>query len=86
MNQPPLQDNWRRKLDGSIYLIRRTTYLLLVWLTTLGAMFLLHAAYASGGLTTAEAVTAGPLCHPHTVDRGFILGGDAGFLGAVHPP
>ena len=54
MSQPPLQDHWRHKLDGSIYLIHRTAYLLLVWLTTFGAMFLLQAAYASGGLTTLK--------------------------------
>jgi membrane glycosyltransferase len=47
-------DKWRRRMDGSVYVIRRTSYLLLVWLTTLGAMFLLHAAYASGGLTTLK--------------------------------
>jgi membrane glycosyltransferase len=43
--------DWRQRLDGGVYLLRRAAYLLLVALTSLGAMFLLHAAYASGGLT-----------------------------------
>ncbi len=51
MNLASLRNDWHGKVSGSVYVVRRTAYLLLVWLTTLGAMFLLHAAYASGGLT-----------------------------------
>lgn len=42
---------WRRTLDGGVYAWRRTTYLLLVLLTSVGAMVLLRASYTSGGLT-----------------------------------
>lgn len=51
MNRGPLQAGWYQKLDSTRYAIRRAIYLLLVWLTTLGAMVLLHSAYASGGLS-----------------------------------
>ena len=54
MSSASLRESLRQKLDGSIYVVRRTAYLLLVWLTTVGAMFLLHAAYASGGLTVLK--------------------------------
>jgi membrane glycosyltransferase len=42
---------WRRTVVGGVYALRRTSYLLLVMLTSVGAMALLGAAYASGGLT-----------------------------------
>jgi membrane glycosyltransferase len=38
-------------MDGGVYIYRRSIYLLLVWLTSIGAMVLLRAAYASGGVT-----------------------------------
>lgn len=46
--------DWRRNLAGGVYLLRRTAYLMLVILTSVGAMFLLHAAYISGGLTVLK--------------------------------
>ncbi|MEZ5502478.1 MAG: glucans biosynthesis glucosyltransferase MdoH [Halioglobus sp.] len=51
MNPNPIERPRRGVVDSSVYVIHRTSYLLLVWLTSIGAMFLLHAAYASGGLT-----------------------------------
>jgi len=52
----PQQAGWHQKLDGPVYAFRRAIYLLLVWLTTLGAMILLHSAYASGGLSILKLV------------------------------
>jgi membrane glycosyltransferase len=49
-----VETGWRRTLDGGVYALRRTSYLLLVLLTSVGAMALLGAAYASGGLTTLK--------------------------------
>jgi len=50
------QAGWHQKLDAPVYAFRRAIYLLLVWLTTLGAMILLHSAYASGGLSILKLV------------------------------
>jgi len=52
----PQQAGWHQKLDAPVYAFRRAIYLLLVWLTTLGAMILLHSAYASGGLSILKLV------------------------------
>lgn len=46
-------------MDPGIYALRRSAYLLLVALTSLGAMFLLQAAYASGGLTVLKLLLLG---------------------------
>ena len=51
MNTSSRHDNWRRNVAAGICLLRRCVYLLLVVLTTVGAMILLHAAFASDGLT-----------------------------------
>jgi membrane glycosyltransferase len=47
-------NSWRRTMDGGVYALRRTSYLLLVLLTSVGAMVLLGAAYGSGGLTVLK--------------------------------
>jgi len=51
---PTVNNGWRRRVDDGVYALRRVAYLLLVVFTSLGAMALLSAAYASGGLTVLK--------------------------------